>query len=76
MALYAWTIHVPNRAPIKRVTGITELHDVLCVLDLPGLSFPQEITIDDDGNVADSGKFRHVDVGDGFDWSVSWTKLV
>ncbi len=75
MALYAWTIHVPNRQPIMRVTDSDELHGVLRVLDLPGLRYPQDITVDDDGKVADRGKFRHVDVGDGFDWSVTWTKV-
>ncbi|KQS85773.1 hypothetical protein ASG68_25060 [Rhizobium sp. Leaf453] len=75
MALYAWTIQVPNRQPIKRVTNIDELHGVLRMLDLPGLRYPQDITVNDNGGVADSGKFRHVDVEDGFDWSVTWVKV-
>ncbi|WP_156384817.1 hypothetical protein [Rhizobium sp. Leaf391] len=58
------------------MTDIDELHQTLTVLDLPGLRNPADITADADGIVPDSGKFRHVDVDDGFDWSVTWTKLV
>jgi len=29
----------------------------------------------DEGGVGDSGKFRHVDVKDGFDWCMTWTKV-
>ncbi|WP_438752085.1 hypothetical protein [Pararhizobium sp. O133] len=76
MALYAWTIRVPSRVPIERVTDIEELHGVMRVLDLPGLRNPADITADADGIVPDTGKFRHVDVEDGFDWSVAWVKVV
>lgn len=75
MALYAWTIKVPNREPIARVTEIEDLHQTLLVLDLPGMKSPLDITADADGIVPDSGKFRHVDVEDGFDWSVAWSKV-
>ena len=75
MALYAWTIHVPNRAPIERVTDHEELHGVMRVLCLPGLQNPAEITADADGIVPSNGKFRHVDVEGGFDWSVAWVKV-
>ncbi|KQS89826.1 hypothetical protein [Rhizobium sp. Leaf386] len=76
MALYAWTIRVPGRKPIERVSAIDELHQTLTVLDLPGAPSPLGITADADGIVPDTGKFRHVDVEDGFDWSVTWTKVV
>ncbi len=75
MVLYAWTIRVPNRPPIMCVAEIEELHTVMGVLDLPGLQYAQDITVNDYGGVADSGKFRHVDVEDGFDWSMTWTKV-
>ncbi len=75
MALYAWTISVPNRQPIERVTEIEELHGVLRVLDLSGLRNPVDITADADGIVPSNGKFRHVDIEDGFDWSVTWVKV-
>lgn len=58
-----------------RVSDIDELHQTLVVLDLPGMPSPLDITADSDGVVPDTGKYRHVDVGDGFDWSVSWVKV-
>ncbi|WP_113124668.1 hypothetical protein [Rhizobium sp. Leaf391] len=75
MSLYAWTIRVPGREPIARVTDIAELHGVMRVLDLPGLLNPTDITGATNGIVPDNGKFRHVDANDGFDWSVAWTRL-
>ncbi|WP_156373700.1 hypothetical protein [Rhizobium sp. Leaf386] len=55
MALYAWTIRVPNREPIERVSSIDELHQTLTVLDLPGAPSPLGITADADGIVPDTG---------------------
>ncbi len=44
------------------------------IAGLPGMPSPSDITADGDGVVP--GKYRHVETEDGFDWSVTWTKLV
>jgi hypothetical protein len=76
MKLYAWTIKVPNREPIARVTEIEDLHQTLLVLDLPGMKSPLNITADADGIVPGTGKYRHIDIEDGYDWSVTWERLL
>jgi hypothetical protein len=76
MALYAWKIFVPNREPIARVTEIDAPHQTLVVLNLPGMPSPLGITADADGVVPATGTYRHVNVEDGFDWSVSWAKII
>ncbi|WP_060504426.1 hypothetical protein [Rhizobium sp. Root1204] len=75
MGLYAWTIRVPGREPIERVSEIDELHQTLDALDLPRAPSPLEITADSDVIVPDRGSFRHADLEERFDWTVSWVKV-
>ncbi|MDQ0323980.1 hypothetical protein QO002_006187 [Pararhizobium capsulatum DSM 1112] len=40
MTHYAWTIEAKGRQTIQKVTTIEDMHDVLRVLELPGVAPP------------------------------------
>ncbi|MDQ0323537.1 hypothetical protein QO002_005743 [Pararhizobium capsulatum DSM 1112] len=72
MIPYAWTIEANGRQPLQRVTTIEEMHDVLRVLDLPGVVPPDCVTWDAWNGAR--GRYTH-DCGGDDEWSVSWTRV-
>ncbi|MDQ0323712.1 hypothetical protein QO002_005919 [Pararhizobium capsulatum DSM 1112] len=72
MIPYAWTIEVKGRQTIRKVTTIEEMHDVLRVLDLPGVAPPDCGTLEAWNSV--HGSYTH-NLGGDDEWSLSWTKV-
>lgn len=72
MTHYAWTIEAEGRRPIRKVTTMDELIELLRVLDLPGVPAPGWLTLED--GTTDHGGYTHNEGGDD-QWSLRWTKV-
>ena len=72
MTFYAWTIEAKGRQPIKKVTTLEDIHDVLRVVDLPGFAPPDWVTLE--AGIADHGTYTHNEGADD-EWSLTWTKV-
>lgn len=71
MTHYAWTIRVHGWHDLQKVTTLAELHDILDMLELPGIA-PPHWAIMDSGSVTGHGRYTH-DEGGKDEWSISWT---
>ncbi len=72
MTHYAWTIEAKGRQPIKKVTTLEGIRDVLRLLDLPGF-FPSDWSSIDVG-ISDHGNYTH-NQGCDDEWSLRWTRV-
>jgi hypothetical protein len=72
MTIYAWTIKVPGRKDIQHLTTLSELHDYLRVLDLPGIATPEWVTVELESS--EHGTYTHNE-GSKDEWSLTWTKV-
>lgn len=75
MTHYAWTIKVQGWHDLQKVTTLAELHDILDILQLPGIAPPDWVIMDAWGaEVAGHGRYIH-DEGGRNEWSLSWTTV-
>lgn len=72
MTHYAWTIEAKGRQPIKKVTTVREMEDVLRILDLPGVAPPDWVLLE--AGHDEHGSYTHNEGGDD-EWSLKWTKV-
>ncbi len=75
MSHYAWTIKARGRQDIQKVTTLAELHDILQILELPGLAPPDWVITGAESNeIAGHGHYIQNEGGKD-EWSLAWTKL-
>lgn len=46
MTHYEWTIEVKSRRPIRKVTTVRKMEDVLRICDLPGVAPPNRVLLE------------------------------
>ena len=71
-AHYAWTIRYPERQDIQKVTTLDSLENTLRILQLPGLTPAEFVTIEVE--TSPHGTYTHNQDGDD-EWSLTWTKV-
>ncbi len=75
MTHYAWTIRVHGWHDIQKVTTLTELHDILQTLELPGTAPPDWVLMGAwSEEVAGRGRYTH-NKGCKDEWSLTRTKV-
>jgi hypothetical protein len=75
MTHYAWTIRVHGWHDLQKVTTLAELHDILEILELPGVAPADWVTMDAWSNeIKGHGRYTH-DEGGKDEWSISWTTV-
>lgn len=75
MTHYAWTIRVHGWHDLQKVTTLADLHDILQILELPGIAPPDWLVMGIwSDEIAWHGRYTH-NKGCKDEWTLTWAKV-